>query len=98
MLRNSDSTILTHELGVPVVIGTVVVTPILLAEAKHATRSVRIIRLIRTKDQGYIIYGKYIDLARAKSEALINSNLGFKSNNKLVLHNSVNFKTHSCDF
>ena len=34
----------------------------------------------------------YIDLARAKSEAPI------KSNNKLVFHNSVNFRAHLCDF
>ena len=35
--------------------------------------------------------GKYIDLARAKSEAPINSNLYFKSYNKLVFLKSVNF-------
>ena len=44
-----------------------------------------------------ISISKYIDLARAKSEAPINSNLLFKSNNKLVFHNSVNFRTNSSD-
>ena len=40
---------------------------------------------------------KYIDLARAKSEVpLINSS--FKSNNKLVIHESVNFRARSYDF
>ena len=41
-----------------------------------------------------------IDLARAKSEAPVNSNLSFKSNNKLaiVFYKSVNFRAHSCDF
>ena len=37
----------------------------------------------------------YIDLARAKSEAAVNINLLFKSNHKLVIHKSVNFRADS---
>ena len=37
-----------------------------------------------------------MDLARAKSEALIDKFI--KSNNKLVFHKSVNFRAHSYDF
>ena len=38
--------------------------------------------------------------SQAKSEAPVNSNLSFKSNNKLaiVFYKSVNFRAHSCDF